>query len=87
VVDDAAPDELALVRLLEVPGLESLLREFLPDLAEVEETFGAELILEGLHQHSVLAKEVSEDATQFTDMVSRMFEDFGEGRPRRRRRG
>ncbi len=44
----------------------------------------AELVLEGLHQHAVLAKEVSIGGTVFTDMVSQMFEDFDDGRRKRR---
>jgi len=83
-VDDAAADDLSLVRLLEVPGVERLMMRFLPDLEEEAHVFGAELVLEGLHQHAVLAKEVSLDGTAVADSVSRMFEDFEEGpRPRR----
>jgi hypothetical protein len=61
-----------------------LLKRYLPDLEAEARVLGAELVLEGLHQHSVLAKEVAQGQAKFTDMVSRMWEDF-EG-PRRRKR-
>jgi magnesium chelatase subunit I len=82
-VDDASTDEQARDRLMEVPGVRDLLDRHLDDLREDAEIFGAELILEGLHQHAVLAKEMSLDGTRFTDMVSQMFENFEDGRRRR----
>ena len=69
-----------------VPGLTDLVDRHLEDLEGGAEVFGAELVLEGLHQHAVLAKEISIGGTVFTDMVSQMFEDFDDGRRKRRSR-
>ena len=86
VVSDDESDEAAAKKLLELPGVRGLIGSCMPDLPADEALFGAELLLEGLHQHSALAKEVSVDGTTFRDMVSSMFEEFRE-EPRRRRRG
>lgn len=85
VLDDAAADEDALHRLGDVEGLLPILDRCLPDLPARSRVFGGELLLEGLHQHSVLAREALPDGVAFTDMVSRMFEDFDGERPRRAR--
>ena len=68
-----------------VDGLFPVLDRCLPDLPAQARVFGGELLLEGLHQHSVLARELMPDGVSFTDMVSRMFEDFDGERPRRGR--
>lgn len=83
-LDDLMDAKEAADRLLALPGMTKLLADFLPELQNEERVFGAELILEGLHQHSVLAKEVQASGTSFTDMVSAMWEGFegpgGKGR-------
>ena len=84
ICDDRAPDADARQRLAAVPGLKTLITEFLPDAEAVADVLGGEILLEGLHQHAVLAKEQDAGGTTFTDMVSRMWEDF-DGRPRERR--
>ena len=81
--DAAAGDGEAIERLGGVDGLLPVLDRYLPDLPAESRVFGGELLLEGLHQHSVLAREALPDGVSFTDMVSRMFEDFGGERPRR----
>jgi magnesium chelatase subunit I len=87
VVDDQVSAEEARKALFAVPGLRELLGSFLDaELEEGADLFGGELVLEALHQHSVLAKEASPDGVSFTDMVSRMFEDFEGERSRKRRR-
>jgi magnesium chelatase subunit I len=84
-IDDAAADGEALQRMQEVDGLFPVLDRFLPDLPAEARVFGGELVLEGLHQHSVLARELLPDGVSYSDMVSQMFEDFDGERPRRAR--
>ena len=76
VIDDDTPDDEAVRRLHDIPGVRELTERFLPDLTKAAPVFAAELLLEGLHQHSVLAKEASSDGVTFTDMVSSMFNEF-----------
>ncbi len=85
VCDDRASDEAALARFAPVDGLAALVAKFLGAVEPEAGVFARELILEGLHQHAVLAKEISPDGMAFTDMVSRMMEDFGG--PKGKRRG
>ena len=75
VVSDKADTE-AEQELLALPGLPPLMEEFLADLEDESDVFGAELVLEGLHQHSVLAKEEDGPRSVFLDMVSTMWEDI-----------
>ncbi len=86
VCDDVTTEKLALERLSAVGGLDVLVSQFLGNVEVEASVFARELILEGLHQHAVLAKEMSHDGAAFTDMVSRMMEDFGEGKRKRKGR-
>lgn len=63
-------------RLKEVDGLRELARKYLPSLPPAEEAGAMELVLEGLHQHSVLSREGSIGSIVYTDMLSRMMQDF-----------
>jgi magnesium chelatase subunit I len=64
------------LRALEgVPGLTALAAEFLPGLAApLARAAGMELILEGLHQHSLLAKEDLATGASYSDMLGIMLE-------------
>ncbi|MFI5403863.1 MAG: AAA family ATPase [Planctomycetota bacterium] len=60
--------------LAEIPGLVELVKRHLR-LNEEDVPAGCELVLEGLHRSSLLAKEKG----QYGDMLKRMFEGFSEG--------
>ena len=55
-------------------GLGALAEEFLPERSRTARAAVLELILEGLHQHSLLAKEDVEGRTAYTDMLGVMLE-------------
>jgi magnesium chelatase subunit I len=63
-------------RLHKVDGLRELTRKYLPGLAADEEVAAMEFVLEGLHQNSVLSREGTVGAVTYTDMLSRMMQDF-----------
>ncbi|MHC4449720.1 MAG: AAA family ATPase [Planctomycetota bacterium] len=65
----AVNDETAELKLDSVPGLLDLVQAHLPE----DHTLGAELVLEGLHRSSLLAKERSEDGVVYSDMLKDMF--------------
>ncbi|MEM8883050.1 MAG: AAA family ATPase [Planctomycetota bacterium] len=65
-VNDETKD---LATLQEVPGLSDLVRAHLQE----ESDLGAELVLEGLHRSSLVAKERSEDGVTYSDMLQDMF--------------
>ncbi|MHC4849690.1 MAG: hypothetical protein ACYTEG_14715, partial [Planctomycetota bacterium] len=65
----AVNDETAELELNQVPGLLDLVQAHLPE----DHTLGAELVLEGLHRSSLLAKERSEDGVVYSDMLKDMF--------------
>ncbi len=66
-----------------VPGLEELVRTHLSaspyGFEEHELGTACELVLEGLHQSSVIAKDRSPDGVRYGDMLRRMFAGFEEG--------
>ena len=69
--DDAA-------HMLAVPTLEALVRCHVKGIAEVDVPAACELVLEGLHQASLLAKDRSPDCVTYGDMLKRMFAGFEE---------
>ena len=78
VVEDQGEDD---GRLLEVPTLADLVRKHLGTdgrLADGELPAGCELVLEGLHQASLLGKDASHDGVTYGDMLKRMFAGFEE---------
>lgn len=60
-----------------VPGLAKLAAEFLPSDSPLERAVAMEFILEGLHQHSLLAKEDVARGSSYSDMLGVMLEGFG----------
>jgi magnesium chelatase subunit I len=76
VIEDTSADGATLEALSEIPGVTSLLERYLGELEPEAAVFGAEFVLEGLHQHSVLAKDTATGGARFSDMVSSMWEDF-----------
>jgi magnesium chelatase subunit I len=76
VVQDQRDDEGA---LLAVPTLPDLVDRHLGrtvGLAAAERPAACELVLEGLHQASLLSKDRSEDGVTYGDMLQRMFAGF-----------
>jgi len=65
--EDAALDELE-----QVPGLADLVSLSVDPRAE-DASLAAEIVLEGLHRSSLLAKEQSEDGFAYSDMLKDMF--------------
>ena len=70
-------DEEAIEGLLDVPTLVALARQHL-DPSDEELPAACELVLEGLHQASLLAKDRSPDGVTYGDMLKRMFAGFEE---------
>jgi magnesium chelatase subunit I len=64
--------------LAAIPGLADLVRKHLKP-PEEDVPAGCELVLEGLHRSSLLAKEKGEGGASYGDMLKRMFEGFSEG--------
>ena len=58
--------------LEKVPGLKPLADEFLPSRTPLARAAAMEFVLEGLHQHSLLAKEDVASGTSYSDMLGVM---------------
>jgi magnesium chelatase subunit I len=57
-----------------VPGLKAVVAEFLPQDVPVARAAAMELVLEGLHQHSLVAKEELSTGASYSDMLGIMLE-------------
>jgi magnesium chelatase subunit I len=75
VVQDERDDDGA---LRSVPTLEALARRHAGPLDEAEVAVACELVLEGLHQASLLSKERADGGVTYGDMLKRMFAAFEE---------
>ena len=73
VVDDESEPP---AQVLEVPTLVALVHQHLPSLPEAQVPAACELVLEGLHQASLLSKDRSHDGATYGDMLQRMFAGF-----------
>lgn len=75
-LSDESSDADHAAALEQVPGLARLVEEFLPSSASSRAVRCAamELVLEGLHQHSLLAKEDLATGASYTDMLNVMLE-------------
>ncbi|MFQ5653925.1 MAG: magnesium chelatase [Planctomycetota bacterium] len=73
-LSDGMSDEEHLASLVSVPGLEALTAEFLPCGSPAVAAAAMELVLEGLHQHSLLAKEDLIRGASYSDMLGIMME-------------
>ena len=65
-------------RFEQVSGLRELATAGLRIEAEEEVGLGMELVLEGLHQHSMLSKRDLESATSYRDMLKAMFDQMSD---------
>ena len=63
-------------RFEQVAGLHELAAEGLKIEADEELGLGMEIVLEGLHQHSMLSKRDLDSATSYRDMLKAMFEQM-----------
>jgi magnesium chelatase subunit I len=75
-INDARPAREEARKLQQIDGLRDLVRKYLPGLKGEEEVGAMELVLEGLHQHSILSREGTVGAIVYGDMLSRMMQDF-----------
>jgi magnesium chelatase subunit I len=65
-------------RLGGVRDLERITRELMSDLEEREVALVMELLLEGLHQHSMVSKQDGEGSRVYKDMLTAMFDRMAE---------
>ncbi len=73
-LSDDLDDEAYCKALEAVPGLSVIAGEFLPARSRAERAAVMELVLEGLHQHSLLAKEDVASRASYSDMLGVMLE-------------
>lgn len=73
-LSDDMSDEDYVDSLDGVPGLKAVVAEFLPQEAPVARAAAMELVLEGLHQHSLVAKEELSTGSSYSDMLGIMLE-------------
>ncbi len=59
-----------------VPGLGEVVDEFLETASKLERAAAMELVLEGLHQHSLLAKEDVATGASYSDMLGILLDDL-----------
>ena len=59
--------------LEQVDELERMARKYMPSKEDGDVAFGMELVLEGLHQHSMLSRQEGEGGTLYQDMLTAMF--------------
>lgn len=71
---DDMPDGEYEGQLKKIPGLSALAEEFLPQKNPRHKWVAMELVLEGLHQHSLLAKEDLSTGVSYSDMLGIMLE-------------
>jgi magnesium chelatase subunit I len=70
---DTLPHPEYLRSLQQVDELERIARKYMPSQDEGDVAMGMELVLEGLHQHSMLSKNEDDKRTMYQDMLSAMF--------------
>ena len=73
-LSDELDDDAYCAALDQVPGLGDLVKEFLPSKSRLVRAAAMELVLEGLHQHSLLAKEDVMAGAAYSDMLGLMLE-------------
>jgi magnesium chelatase subunit I len=64
-------------RLLKVVGLEELVQKHAPTDDELDRLAMMDLVLEGLHQHSMLSKEDLDESRTYSDLVGTMLGSLG----------
>lgn len=74
---DILPNAKYKSALSEVDGLQQLVKKQLKPISEEELYAWMDLVLEALHQNSMLSKQDLDDQTSYSDMVGSMFSSFG----------
>lgn len=77
-ISDMLSNEEYKAALESVTGLEEVVKEFAAVPAEKELHAWMDLVLEGLHQNSMLSKQDLDDHTLYTDMLGSMFSSLGD---------
>lgn len=65
-------------RLMQVEGLEDLVQKYAPTEDELVRLAMMDLVLEGLHQHSMLSKDDLDENRTYSDMVGTMLGSLGD---------
>ncbi len=76
-LDDRAPDAQHLERLNRVTGLAAVVRRFTRPKDDAELAALMELVLEGLHQASLLSRDDEDDSRTYGDMLAQMAKSLG----------
>ncbi len=77
-LSDESPFPEHVAALRSVAGLEACVRQRLPSASEGELAGHMELVLDGLHQCSMLAKEDADHGVGYRDMIGAMFRQMEE---------
>jgi hypothetical protein len=63
----------------QIDGLQSLVEEHATPDADEEQLVTMEFVLEALHQHSLLGKEIADGAQTYDDIMGSMLSSLGDG--------
>tara|TARA_R110000868_G_scaffold1211_6_gene9418 strand:+ start:10260 stop:11765 length:1506 start_codon:yes stop_codon:yes gene_type:complete len=74
---DTLPNAMYKSILSEVDGLQKLVKKHIKQTSDEALNAWMDLILEALHQNSMLSKQDLDDQTSYSDMVGSMFSSFG----------
>ncbi|RMF61763.1 MAG: magnesium chelatase [Calditrichaeota bacterium] len=72
-LSDDLPSAEYLKRLRQVRGLQEVVKTFMPPTSERELGPAMEFVLDGLHQNSMLSKDIVDNQTSYRDMLDTMF--------------
>lgn len=76
-ISDILPDLSYSKKLFEVDGLSHLVKKQVKDITNGEMAAWMDIVLEALHQNSMLSKQDLDDQTSYSDMIGSMFSSFG----------
>jgi magnesium chelatase subunit I len=71
-LNDMTRDEEHHAKLNSVNGLRVLADKYFKPRSDAERAVAMEIVLEGLHQHNLLAREATDEAFRYTDMLATM---------------
>jgi magnesium chelatase subunit I len=75
LLSDSDTDEEHYEKLLAVDGLAVLADRCFPGDGDADRAVAMEVLLEGLHQHNLVAREATDEAFRYTDMLATMLKD------------
>ncbi|MEX2362252.1 MAG: magnesium chelatase, partial [Balneolaceae bacterium] len=64
--------------LASVNGLEKIVKKHANSIVKAEKFVWMDLVLEALHQNSMLSKQDMDDQSRYSDMIGSMFSSFGD---------